>query len=224
MLEYFGSIVNTLILRCSKLLLATVKAGYTLPSSVLRQIYGKGGIWGMIHVAAYEALLQIMEQFDCSRFVYSQPDRWKAISLRYFNPAGAHRSGHIGEDPRGRPGNLLPLLSQMTTGHVKDAVLKQRLPQPRWYLCPGLSSRLPPYRTLPHSSFSPSRADPAVFEDSWEAVSWTLLLFETPFGADSVSLVGAEMFMAALGDGGPAEYELDISIIARIFQQNILEN
>ncbi|KIJ53216.1 hypothetical protein M422DRAFT_242343 [Sphaerobolus stellatus SS14] len=126
------------------------------------EYYGKGGIWGMIHVAAYKAveesgeiplgyyqnnvpatvqLLQIMEQFDCSRFVYSQPDRWKAISLRYFNPAGAHRSGHIGEDPRGRPGNLLPLLSQMTTGHVKDAVLKQRLPQPRWYLCPGLSSR-----------------------------------------------------------------------------------
>ncbi|KAI0264530.1 hypothetical protein BGY98DRAFT_1002616 [Russula aff. rugulosa BPL654] len=33
--------------------------------------------------------------------------RWHAISLRYFNPAGAHPSSLIGEDPRGRLGNLL---------------------------------------------------------------------------------------------------------------------
>jgi UDP-glucose 4-epimerase len=31
-----------------------------------------------------------------------------AISLRYFNPAGAHPSGRIGEDPRGTPNNLMP--------------------------------------------------------------------------------------------------------------------
>ncbi|KIJ35570.1 hypothetical protein M422DRAFT_262152 [Sphaerobolus stellatus SS14] len=39
-------------------------------------------------------------------------------------PAGAHPTGLIGEVPCGRPGNLLPLLSQMSIGRVKDAVLK----------------------------------------------------------------------------------------------------
>jgi UDP-glucose 4-epimerase len=149
--------------------------------------YGKGGIWGVVHIAAYKAvgesteipvtyyhnnvtatiyLLQIMSEFDCTRLVYSSsatvygtppvvpiPEttrlkadspygqskvmcesiiqdlaqaepRWRAISLRYFNPAGAHPSGLIGEDPRGRPGNLLPLLAHMAIGRVKESTLQ----------------------------------------------------------------------------------------------------
>jgi UDP-glucose 4-epimerase len=50
--------------------------------------------------------------------------RWRAISLRYFNLAGAHPSGLIGEDLRGRPGNLLPLLAQMAIGCVKESTLQ----------------------------------------------------------------------------------------------------
>ncbi|EPQ30388.1 uncharacterized protein PFL1_01914 [Pseudozyma flocculosa PF-1] len=49
---------------------------------------------------------------------------WRAIGLRYFNPAGAHKSGLIGEDPRGKPGNLLPLLSQMAVGKYREGGLK----------------------------------------------------------------------------------------------------
>ncbi|KAI9455734.1 THO complex subunit 1 transcription elongation factor-domain-containing protein [Boletus coccyginus] len=150
--------------------------------------YGRGGIWGVIHIAAYKAvgesveipltyytnnvsatisLLQTMSDYDCTRIVYSssatvygtpptipipettrlkadspygktkvmsetiiddlchaEPQRWRAISLRYFNPAGAHPSGLIGEDPCGRPGNLLPLLAHMAIGRVKDSTLK----------------------------------------------------------------------------------------------------
>jgi len=149
--------------------------------------YGKGGIWGVIHIAAYKAvgesteipltyyannvsatisLLQVMAEYDCNRIVYSSsatvygtppvipiPEstrlkadspygktkvmsetiiddlchsdkKWRALSLRYFNPAGAHPSSKIGEDPRGRPGNLLPLLAHMAVGRVKDATLK----------------------------------------------------------------------------------------------------
>jgi UDP-glucose 4-epimerase len=36
--------------------------------------------------------------------------------LRYFNPAGAHQSGEIGEDPSGIPNNLLPYMSQVAIG------------------------------------------------------------------------------------------------------------
>ncbi|PWN30471.1 UDP-glucose 4-epimerase [Jaminaea rosea] len=49
---------------------------------------------------------------------------FRAISLRYFNPAGAHPSGLIGEDPVGKPGNLLPLLSQMAVGKYRDPGLR----------------------------------------------------------------------------------------------------
>ncbi|KAL1682928.1 hypothetical protein EV122DRAFT_258836 [Schizophyllum commune] len=145
--------------------------------------YGKGGIWGVIHIAAWKAvgestripltyyrnnvsstitLLQLMDEFDCTRIVYSSsatvygvpptipipestrlqalspygntkivcenvikdlcasdPERWRGLSLRYFNPGGAHPSGLIGEDPVGRPNNLLPILAQMAVGRIE---------------------------------------------------------------------------------------------------------
>lgn len=41
---------------------------------------------------------------------------WAIGVLRYFNPAGAHPSGLIGEDPRGIPNNLVPFISQVAVG------------------------------------------------------------------------------------------------------------
>jgi UDP-glucose 4-epimerase len=38
------------------------------------------------------------------------------IALRYFNPAGAHPSGLIGEVPRGAPNNVMPFLTQVAIG------------------------------------------------------------------------------------------------------------
>jgi UDP-glucose 4-epimerase len=38
------------------------------------------------------------------------------VSLRYFNPIGAHRSGLMGEDPRGIPSNLFPFITQVAIG------------------------------------------------------------------------------------------------------------
>lgn len=43
-------------------------------------------------------------------------EQWNGALLRYFNPAGAHPSGIMGEDPLGIPFNLLPLLGQVATG------------------------------------------------------------------------------------------------------------
>lgn len=45
--------------------------------------------------------------------------RWHVISLRYFNPVGAHPSGRIGEDPNGIPNNLMPFISQVAVGRRK---------------------------------------------------------------------------------------------------------
>lgn len=41
---------------------------------------------------------------------------WHIISLRYFNPIGAHYSGLIGEDPLGIPNNLVPYITQVASG------------------------------------------------------------------------------------------------------------
>jgi UDP-glucose 4-epimerase len=41
---------------------------------------------------------------------------WRIARLRYFNPVGAHPSGRIGEDPRGVPTNLFPLIGQVAMG------------------------------------------------------------------------------------------------------------
>ena len=45
-----------------------------------------------------------------------EAQKWNGALLRYFNPAGAHPSGIMGEDPQGVPYNLLPLLAQVATG------------------------------------------------------------------------------------------------------------
>ncbi|RXS43026.1 UDP-glucose 4-epimerase GalE [Idiomarina sp. 29L] len=45
---------------------------------------------------------------------------WSTIVLRYFNPVGAHSSGTIGEDPNGIPNNLLPYVSQVAIGKLKE--------------------------------------------------------------------------------------------------------
>lgn len=42
--------------------------------------------------------------------------RWSVGVLRYFNPAGAHPSGRIGEDPLGPPSNLIPYAAQVAVG------------------------------------------------------------------------------------------------------------
>ena len=44
---------------------------------------------------------------------------WNVILLRYFNPIGAHKSGLIGEDPKGIPNNLVPYIAQVAVGKLE---------------------------------------------------------------------------------------------------------
>jgi len=43
--------------------------------------------------------------------------KWNIISLRYFNPVGAHPSGRIGEDPTKNFSNLMPYIAQVALGN-----------------------------------------------------------------------------------------------------------
>lgn len=48
--------------------------------------------------------------------IHTSDPEWNVILLRYFNPIGAHKSGKIGEDPKGIPNNLLPYIAQVAVG------------------------------------------------------------------------------------------------------------
>mmetsp|Transcript_2439 Transcript_2439/g.3202 ORF Transcript_2439/g.3202 Transcript_2439/m.3202 type:complete len:345 (-) Transcript_2439:43-1077(-) len=51
--------------------------------------------------------------------LYVSDKEWNIVLLRYFNPAGAHPSGLIGEDPRGIPNNLMPFINQVCIGKLE---------------------------------------------------------------------------------------------------------
>jgi UDP-glucose 4-epimerase len=52
--------------------------------------------------------------------LYKADSTWNIAVLRYFNPVGAHKSGKIGEDPNGIPNNLVPYISQVAVGKLKE--------------------------------------------------------------------------------------------------------
>lgn len=68
----------------------------------------------------YSVELLITDHINAQRYKAKKEgksgDEWNGALLRYFNPAGAHPSGIMGEDPAGVPYNLLPLLAQVAVG------------------------------------------------------------------------------------------------------------
>ncbi len=50
--------------------------------------------------------------------IYSANKEMIVVVLRYFNPVGAHKSGLIGENPKGIPNNLTPYLAKVATGEL----------------------------------------------------------------------------------------------------------
>merc|ERR1712194_277916 len=63
---------------------------------------------------------QILGDFHGSHALRSEQSNdtqgWSVAILRYFNPAGAHTSGKMGEDPSGVPNNLMPFVAQVAVG------------------------------------------------------------------------------------------------------------
>ena len=51
--------------------------------------------------------------------LHTADPEWNVVLLRYFNPIGAHKSGMIGEDPKGIPNNLIPYITQVAIGKLE---------------------------------------------------------------------------------------------------------
>lgn len=60
---------------------------------------------------------KILEDFSVTKADF------RAISLRYFNPVGAHMSGKNGELPKGRPNNLVPVVTQFASGWIDSLIV-----------------------------------------------------------------------------------------------------
>lgn len=58
---------------------------------------------------------KIMVEHILADYANANP-KFSAVNLRYFNPVGAHKSGLIGENPKGIPNNLVPFIAQVATG------------------------------------------------------------------------------------------------------------
>ncbi len=63
------------------------------------------------------AYTKLMGEQILAQVAASDP-RWAFGILRYFNPAGAHASGLIGEDPRDIPNNLMPYIAKVAVGDL----------------------------------------------------------------------------------------------------------
>ena len=113
-LEYYDNNVNGLITLLHVMKEVQVK---TLVFSSTAAIYGEPEVLPIPEnarqapITPYGRSKQICEQVlqDLSR----SEQGWKIAVLRYFNPAGAHPSGIIGEVPNGIPNNLEPYIAQV---------------------------------------------------------------------------------------------------------------
>ena len=68
----------------------------------------------LLGVNPYAVTKRIGEEM-LGHLVASEPG-WRAVSLRYFNPVGAHESGLLGESPAATPSNLMPVICDVALG------------------------------------------------------------------------------------------------------------
>lgn len=117
---YYNNLTGTLILckvmnqfHVKKLVFSSSATVYGMPERLpiredfaLRAVNPYGRTKLMI-----EEILRDLQQSD---------SEWSISLLRYFNPIGAHESGRIGEDPNGIPNNLMPYITQVAVGRLKQ--------------------------------------------------------------------------------------------------------
>ena len=119
-LEYYdNNLISTLVLcevmrenNCKKLVFSSSATVYgTQEEMPLREDMPLGAInpYGKTKLFIEEILRDL-----------AVSEEWSIALLRYFNPIGAHESGLIGEDPNGIPNNLMPYISQVAVGRLKE--------------------------------------------------------------------------------------------------------
>ncbi|WP_417319181.1 UDP-glucose 4-epimerase GalE [Emcibacter sp.] len=121
-LEYYENNVGGTVTLCQAMQHAGVKTlvfsssatVYGDPASVpIREDFPTGGTTNPYGTSKL-MIEQILEDF------HRADNGWNIARLRYFNPVGAHESGLIGEDPNDIPNNLMPYITQVAVGKLKE--------------------------------------------------------------------------------------------------------
>ncbi|WP_246942806.1 UDP-glucose 4-epimerase GalE [Bacillus pinisoli] len=119
-LYYHNNIAGTLILaevmekyNVQKLVFSSSATVYGMPKRVpISEDF-------MLHATNPYGRTKLMIE-DILRDLHVSNKNWSIALLRYFNPIGAHESGRIGEDPNGIPNNLMPFITQVAVGKLKE--------------------------------------------------------------------------------------------------------
>jgi len=121
-LEYYSNnIIGTLVLldtmrkhNCKKIIFsssATVYGNQPVPKYVETMERGKTTNPYGTTKAMIEKILEDL---------YVADNSWGIVLLRYFNPVGAHESGLIGDNPNGKPNNLMPYIQKVASGKLPE--------------------------------------------------------------------------------------------------------
>ena len=116
---YYNNITGTLILcdvmrahNCFSMVFSSSATVYGDPKEIpITENCEKGAItnpYGQTKGMLEQVLTDLNVSDDC----------WNVMLLRYFNPIGAHKSGRIGEDPKGIPNNLVPYIAKVAVGSL----------------------------------------------------------------------------------------------------------
>ncbi len=116
---YHNNITGTLVLlelmkkyNCKKIIFSSSATVYGMPKEVpIKEDFP------LSTTNPYGSTKLMIEQI--LRDVCIADKEFCAILLRYFNPIGAHKSGLIGESPRGIPNNLMPYINQVAIGKLE---------------------------------------------------------------------------------------------------------
>lgn len=119
-LEYYDNNINGTLVLCNSMRKAGVK---NIIFSSSATIYGNPafipiteecpkGVCTNPYGWTKSMLEQILTDF------HTADSQWNVVILRYFNPVGAHKSGTIGENPKGIPNNLMPYITQVAVGKL----------------------------------------------------------------------------------------------------------
>lgn len=120
-LSYYHNNITSTVILCKvmekygvkKLVFSSSATVYGIPESV--PIKEDASLWAMNPYGRTKLMIE-----EILRDLYESDKSWSIALLRYFNPIGAHESGLIGEDPNGIPNNLMPYITQVAVGKLKE--------------------------------------------------------------------------------------------------------
>ncbi len=121
-LEYFDNNVNGTLVLCSVMKEFGCKRMVFSSSAT---VYGMGNPSPLAETMPVGA---VTNPYGRTKFMIEcilqdlcvSDSEWSVVLLRYFNPIGAHSSGRMGENPNGIPNNLMPYVSQVAVGKLKQ--------------------------------------------------------------------------------------------------------